>query len=178
LTLAEVSVVRNPAYVQSSIQARSLDIIDEPTINLTEEPKMSKEKQLKELRAMIDALAAEPEVEAVVEEVRAVEPEVDAKEVELRGVEQFIKGDMMAKEVRALTTGTQSITVPTVLSNTIIEKLVEEAALFGRAKGFQPVSGTLEVLREQSIGGATFIGEMEDATKADFTFDKLLDDCV
>jgi HK97 family phage major capsid protein/HK97 family phage prohead protease len=174
LTLAEVSVVRNPAYVQSSIQARSLDIIDEPTINLTEEPKMSKEKQLKELRAMIEALAVEPEVEAKEEEVRSVEPQVDPKELEMRGVEQFIKGDMLAPEVRALTTGSQSITVPTVLSNTIIEKLVEEAALFGRAKGFQPVSGTLEVLREQSIGGATFIGEMEDATKADFTFDKVI----
>ncbi|HDV4624385.1 TPA: phage major capsid protein, partial [Bacillus anthracis] len=32
---------------------------------------------------------------------------------------------------------------------------------------------TLEVLREKNIGDATFIGEMEDASMSDFTFDKV-----
>lgn len=175
INLAEVSVVRNPAYVQSNIQARSIEMVDEPTITLTEEPKMSKEKELKELRAQIEALEVETEVKAVeVKEVRAVEVEVDQNEVELRGVEQFMKGNVNAAEVRTLTTSTGAITIPVSLSNLIVERLVEQAPLFGRAKGFQPVSGTLEVLREASIGGATFIGEMEDATKADFTFDKIV----
>lgn len=171
LTLAEVSVVRNPAYVQSSIQARSIDIA-EPNINLTEETEMSKEKTLKELRAQLEALEAQVEVPAAeVAEVRAEVEEVN----ELRGVEEFLKGNMYAEEVRALTTGSQSITVPTVLSNTIIEKLVEQAALFGRAKGFQPTSGTLEVLREKAIGGATFIGEQENAVVDNtLEFDKVV----
>lgn len=182
LTLAEVSVVRDPAYIQSNIQARSMDVLNPEDVsfclqknqNEKAENNMSKEKTLAELRGQLEALenenrGNEPEVK---EEKRAVKE--SAGEVELRGVEKFLKGDMHSEEVRALTTGTQSITVPTVLSNTIVEKLVEEAQLFGRAKGFQPTSGTLEVLREQNIGGATFIGEMEDATKADFTFDKVV----
>ena len=176
ISLVEVSVVKNPAYVQSTIQARSIDIIDEPTINLTEEPTMDKEKQLKELRAQLEALETEQRAaEANAVEVRAEVPAVDEKEAELRGVEQFLKGDSMSPEVRALTTGNQAITIPTSLSNVIIEKLVEEAALFGRAKNFQPTSGTLEVLREQAIGGATFIGEQENA-EVDNTleFDKVV----
>jgi len=174
LTLAEVSVVRNPAYVQSSIQARSIDIIDEPTINLTEEPIMSKEKELKELRAKMEKLEAEARAEQeAATEVEVRDVEVDPTEAELRGVEQFLKGDIHGAEVRTMTTGTGAITVPTSLSNVIVEKLVEEAALFGRAKSFTPVSGTLEVLREKSIGDATFVGEMEDAGFSDFSFDKV-----
>lgn len=172
INLAEVSVVRNPAYIQSTIQARSIELVESPTITLTEEPKMSKEKEIKELRAQLQALEVTPEDNVKVEEVRAVE--VDKNEVELRGVEQFMKGNVNAEEVRTLTTSTGAITIPTSLSNLIVERLVEQAPLFGRAKGFQPVSGTLEVLREASIGGATFIGEMEDAAKADFTFDKIV----
>lgn len=175
INLVEVSVVKNPAYVQSTIQARSIDVIEEPQITITEEPKMSKEKTLKELRAQMEALEAEVRAEEkAAVEVRAEVP-ADEKETELRGVELFLKGQDHATEVRALTTGTQAITVPTSLSNVIIEKLVEEAALFGRAKGFQPTSGTLEVLREQAIGGATFIGEQENAAVDNtLEFDKVV----
>jgi HK97 family phage major capsid protein/HK97 family phage prohead protease len=171
--LAEVSVVRSPAYVQSSIQARSIELVEQPTITLTEEPIMSKEKQMKELRAQLEALEIESKEVSEAVEVRA-EVEVDQEAVELRGVEQFMKGNLQAEEVRTLTTSTGAITIPVSLSNTIVEKLVEQAPLFARAKGFQPVSGTLEVLRESDIGGATFIGEMENATTSDFTFNKIV----
>lgn len=142
--------------------------------NSTEEPIMSKEKELKELRAKMEAMEAEVRAEQeTAQEVEVRDVEVDQTEVELRGVEQFLKGDIHGAEVRTMTTGTGAITVPTSLSNVIVEKLVEEAALFGRAKSFTPVSGTLEVLREKNIGDATFIGEMEDASMSDFTFDKV-----
>ncbi|GAB6415573.1 phage major capsid protein [Bacillus cereus] len=174
IVLSEVSVVRNPAYVQSNIQARSLDVIEQPQINLMEENKMSKEKQLQELRNQL----AEMENEVRTEQEQANTEtsqlgEVDTEKNELRGVEQFIQGDIHSPEVRTMTTGTGAITVPTSLSNVIVEKLVEQAPLFKRAKGFTPVSGTLEVLREQNIGDATFVGEMEDASMDDFTFDKI-----
>ncbi|MED3578324.1 phage major capsid protein [Bacillus thuringiensis] len=174
LVLSEVSVVRNPAYVQSNIQARSLDVIDEPQINLMEDNNMSKEKQLKELREQMEQMEAEvrAEQEQANTETRQLGEE-DTKETELRGVEQFLKGDVHSAEVREMTTTTGAITVPTHLSNVIVEKLVEQAPLFQRAKGFTPVSGTLEVLREKEIGDATFIGEMEPAEKSDFTFDKI-----
>ena len=43
LLLAEVSAVRNPAYAQSEINARSIDIVDDPQITLTEEKEMFNE---------------------------------------------------------------------------------------------------------------------------------------
>lgn len=181
LTLAEVSVVRNPAYVQSSIQARSLEVTSEDELFLMhknnkkpmEETKMN-EKELKELRNKLEMAEARfKEENETAKEVEVRDVEVDSAEVELRGVEQFMKGDIHGAEVRTMTTGTGAITVPTSLSNVIVEKLVEQAALFGRAKGFTPTSGTLEVLREKNIGDATFVGEMEDASTADFTFDKV-----
>lgn len=181
LHLAEVSVVRNPAYVQSSIQARSIEVIETPVFfmekndkNEKEDVEMSKQKELKELRAQMEALENEVRAEEeTAQEVEVRNVEVDPTEVELRGVEQFLKGDIHGAEVRTMTTGTGAITVPTSLSNVIVEKLVEQAALFGRAKGFTPVSGTLEVLREKDIDEATFVGELEDAKKADFSFDKI-----
>ncbi|PGC57703.1 phage major capsid protein [Bacillus wiedmannii] len=174
LVLSEVSVVRNPAYVQSNIQARSLDVIEQPQINLMEDNIMSKEKQMQELRNQL----AEMENEVREEQAQANTEtrqlgEVDTEKNELRGVEQFLKGDIHSTEVREMTTTSGAITVPTSLSNVIVEKLVEQAPLFQRAKSFTPVSGTLEVLRENTIGDATFIGEMEDATMDDFTFDKI-----
>ncbi|MFC0469571.1 phage major capsid protein [Halalkalibacter kiskunsagensis] len=183
--LAEVSAVYSPAYVQSTIQARSIELVEaEPILideenqktNRNEEPKMSKEKTLKELRAQMEALEKEvKEAETAPVEVAEVRAEqIDTETVETRGVEEFIKGNMSAPETRALTTGNQAITIPTHLSQTIVEKLVEQASLFSRAKGFSPVSGTLEVLREQNIGGATFIGEMTNAEMSEFEFDKIV----
>ncbi|MFT7830044.1 phage major capsid protein [Priestia megaterium] len=184
LMLAEVSVVRNPAYVQSSIQARSLDCLSEDELFLMQknnedkvETIMSKEKQLKELRAMIDALANEPEVKAEVEEIRAVEPELNSKELETRAVEQFLR-KKVGEELRAVTggTGVGQMTVPTHISDLIVEKLYEVAPLFARTKNFTPVNGSLEILREQANGGSSavsWVGEMEDISKADFTMDKV-----
>jgi HK97 family phage major capsid protein len=142
---------------------------------------MSKEKTLKELRTQMEALEAEVRAEnGSAVEIREVEE--NQEEMEMRGVEQFIKGNTFAPEVRAMTAVSGSagaITVPVNLSNQIIEKLVEQAALFGRAKSFAPVSGNLEILRESNINSATFIGEMpsqaeQDALKSDFSFDKVV----
>lgn len=181
LYLSEVSVVRNPAYAQSSIQARSLDVKSEDELFLMQKNNNEKaenimtEKEIKEMRALLEKAEAEQRAGVVEEKTEKRATEVEDKEaIEIRGVEQFLRGNMLAPEVRELSTGTQSILVPTSISNHIVEKLVEQASLFGRAKTFQPVSGTLEVLREVNIDNATFIGEMENASKADFSFDKIV----
>ncbi|PGK45747.1 phage major capsid protein [Bacillus cereus] len=171
ILLSEVSVVKNPAYAQSNIQARSIDVVDEPQINLMEETQMSKEKTMQELRNQLEAMEQEQREEQA--QANTETRQLGEEDNELRGVEQFIQGDIHSPEVRTMTTGTGAITVPTSLSNVIVEKLVEQAPLFQRAKGFTPTSGTLEVLREQNIGDATFIGEMDPAQMSDFTFDKI-----
>lgn len=93
---------------------------------------------------------------------------------EVRGVEQFLRRQD-GEEVRAVTTGATpgSLTVPTHLSTMIVEKLFEVAQLFSRARTFTPVNGTLEVLREKTIGEAGFVGELANITSSDFTMDKV-----
>lgn len=111
-------------------------------------------------------------VEEKPEEVREVEQNL---EFEIRAVEQFLqRAD--GEEVRAVTAGAApgQLTVPTNLSNLIVEKLFEVAALFSRTRYFTPVNGTLEILREKTIGTAGFVGEMNTADMtSDFTMDKV-----
>lgn len=178
--LAEVSVVRNPAYVQSSIAARSIDIIDEPNITLTEEIPMekNKEKALKELRAQLETLEAEVREIPENVEVKEVRNEVvteSVEERENRAFEKFLQGEMNETEYRAVVTSSTpgSLSVPTNLSKFIVQKLFEVAPLFSRTRGFQPVSGNLDILREQTLGTAGFIGEMTNVTPNDFTMDKV-----
>lgn len=95
-------------------------------------------------------------------------------EFEKRAVEQFLRRQD-GEEVRAVTAGADpgKLTIPTHLSNLIIEKLFEVAQIFSRTRNFTPVNGTLEVLREQTIGTAGFVGELTNLTPSDFTMDKV-----
>lgn len=95
-------------------------------------------------------------------------------EFEVRAVEQYLR-KQDGEEVRAVTAGAApgSLTVPVNLSNLIIEKLFEVAQIFSRTRNFTPVNGTLEVLREQTIGEAGFVGELTNLSTSDFTMDKV-----
>lgn len=194
LRLFEVSAVKNPAYVQSSISARSLDIMsaDESflmqknkTNNPSEETNMTNLKAINEQRALLDAQEAELRGEAVqtVETRAGVQNTLSTEEFETRAIEQFLRGQegKELKELRAVTTtsnipngGTHNVTIPTHLSNVIVEKLTEYAPLFARTRNFTPVNGFLEVLREQTIGTAGFFGEMNaNNMTSDFSMDKI-----
>lgn len=111
--------------------------------------------------------------DVVIEDTEEREVEQDIK-YETRAVEQFLRKEN-GEEVRAVTAASEpgKLTVPTHLSNMIVEKLDEAAALFSRTRKFTPVSGVLEVLREQTHGTAGFVGELTDLTPNDFTMDKV-----
>ncbi|PGW18545.1 phage major capsid protein [Bacillus mycoides] len=96
------------------------------------------------------------------------------KEQETRAVEQFLR-KQEGEELRDVTTGKApgSLTIPTHLSNMIVEKLSESAPIFARTQNFTPVEGFLEILREKTIGTAGFVGEMQDVVANDFTMDKV-----
>jgi HK97 family phage major capsid protein len=104
-------------------------------------------------------------------EERSVEQNLD---FEIRAVEQFLR-KQDGEEVRQVTAGATpgSLLVPTNLSNLIVEKLFEVAPIFSRTRNFSPIAGVLEVLREQTIGTAGFVGEMTNITANDFTMDKV-----
>lgn len=112
------------------------------------------------------------------EEVREVEKDL---QYEKRAVEQFLRKqdgeelrEIKAEQRDVVTSAAPgSLTVPTNLSNLIIEKLFEVAPLFSRTRNFSPIAGVLEVLREQTLGTAGFVGEMTDIATSDFTMDKV-----
>lgn len=130
--------------------------------------------------------------EAILNEIRTINEQIGLKnktqrngeiimnhnqltqEQETRAVEQFLR-KQEGQELRDVTTGKApgSLTIPTHLSNLIVEKLSESAPIFSRTKNFTPVEGFLEILREKTIGTAGFVGEMQDVVANDFTMDKV-----
>ncbi|PGA38107.1 phage major capsid protein [Bacillus toyonensis] len=96
------------------------------------------------------------------------------KEQELRGMEQFLRREH-GEEVRAMQTGMEpgKILMPTHLSNQIVEKLNEYAPIFARTRNFTPVNGFLEILREDNIGSAGFVGESSSLKTSDFSMNKI-----
>ncbi|ENB9402999.1 phage major capsid protein [Bacillus cereus] len=220
LALYECSIVSDPAYEDSTIEARSSDIrqnIEIPNfeergqkimkLNSMSVKQLNEYKQelLEESQQIDDKVETENRSittserlrqEAIWDKVQEVKKQIQSvesrnlsqrkeeiimtntqftKEQETRAVEQFLR-KQDGEEVRAVTTGATpgSLTVPTHLSNMIVEKLAESAPLFSLTKNFTPVSGFLEVLREHTIGTAGFFGEMNTANMAnDFTMTKI-----
>lgn len=153
---------------------------------LTEEENTDYEAKMAEVRSLektIELLEkrAEEDAQVEVEERKEEQPMEEKREItleeeqanEIRAIEDFIKGKI-TDEVRAMSTSTNGgITIPTHLYNDIIKKLYEVAPLFAKARRFTPVSGVLEILKEGTLGNAAFVGEMENITATDFTFEKV-----
>lgn len=209
LELFEVSVVKDPAYSQSSISARGIDVVEDVEVPAEAKKKIVRNIQEMSRKALIElrndlfeqsqsyetrGLTEEQEYEQLKSQIRDIEiqlKKIDKKEVrnmievevltpndvkvETRGFEEFLKGNLYSEEVRAITTGTApgQLTVPTSISDQIIKKLEEVAPLFALSKQFPSAHGYLEVLKETGIGGAQWLGEMENATPADFTMSKV-----
>jgi len=96
------------------------------------------------------------------------------QEQEVRALEQFIR-KTGGEELRSMEAGSEpgKIVVPTHLSNVIIEKLSENAPIFARTRNFTPVNGFLDILREDNMGTAGFVGEMKELEKSDFSLNKV-----
>ncbi|WP_220388964.1 phage major capsid protein [Bacillus nitratireducens] len=202
LELTEISAVRFPAYVQSSIQARSMEIVEEINIegdisemNITELKNTRKEiinqgkqlkaekrkrdldefekaelrdlsKQLKEIEAQIE-ISTEDEQRHIVEIPEETSNEPSAEQ---RAIESVLKGEMN-DEVRALATNTSTgaYLVPTTVSDHIVKIVHHEGNLFSRTNQYETVSGFLELLREDTLGTAGFIGEWDNININDFS---------
>ncbi|QIZ45268.1 phage major capsid protein [Bacillus sp. RZ2MS9] len=219
LALYECSIVSDPAYEDSTIEARSNDIrqdVEVPYLEERNQKIMNLEnmnlKQLKERKQELLFEANEIEQsktteqrsftpseqlrqEAILNEVQKIKEQIEsvesrnlsqrkeetimtnqlnAFEKEKRGLEQFLRRED-GEEVRSITTGATpgSLTIPSTISDYIVEKLGEFAPLFGRTQNFSPVSGKLEVLREKSIGTAGWFGEGQNINLSDYTMDKI-----
>lgn len=171
LFLAEVSAVRNPAYAQSEINARSIDIVDDPQINL------SKETENNMFDTKVNDVYRQKLENFDNNSVAVRNNELTDEEKEIRGFEQFLRKQDGAevRELRAMTTTTGAIMIPTHLHNAVVEKMYEVAPIFRHTRNFKPFNGKLEVLAEKDMGkAATFIGEMQDIVPEDFTISKVM----
>lgn len=134
-------------------------------------------RELNETIDMIEKRNAQETVETIKIEKREDNTEMENKEInikerEIRAIEQLIKG-MPGEELREMTTTSNSEVIPTHLYDEVIELLDEVAPIFNEVPKLTPVSGTLEILKEKTLGQAGFVGEAESLTPEDFNFDKV-----
>lgn len=94
------------------------------------------------------------------------------KDMETRGIEQFLRKEA-GEEVRAMNMTSGGALMPVHLYGEIIEKIFEVAPLFAKTRLFTPVNGQLDILAEDDIEKATFVGDMENLTANDFTTKKV-----
>lgn len=135
-------------------------------------------RQLNETIEIFEKRQKEDTVETVkIEEKEEVKEdmenrEMSLKEKELRALDQFIKNEA-GEELREMTTANSGAVVPTHLYDEIIELLDEVAPLYAEVPKLTPVAGTLEILKEKTIGQGAFVGESDNLTAQDFQFDKV-----
>lgn len=134
LELVEVSVVKNPAYTQSTIAARGIDVVED--VKIPAELLANNEKEERMTTSMIK-----------------INENADAKELE-----KIIRG-----ESRSLnTTADGGALIPENVANEIVLKMENISPVFGQARKFTSVTGNLKVARENDAIVAGFVGEGND----------------
>ncbi|PGE55215.1 phage major capsid protein [Bacillus wiedmannii] len=154
LELFEVSVVKNPAYSQSTIAARGIHLVKD--IEVPKEVKAC--NQLKEKREMEKTV-----IRYGIEERTSEQLEVERFESFVMGKQNGQERDMNENrnsEVRYNTTGTAGgAVIPESVHNQVIKKVEEYSPIFEMARKFPSVAGTLTIAREDSLDDAGFVGE-------------------
>lgn len=145
LELFEISVVRNPAYSQSTISARGIELINEveiPNNVLIDENIQEERNKMKT--------------------VHTYDVDYKNKADEIRNYEIKSFNDFVGGEERALqTAGGGHAVIPETVADIIVEKLSEDSQVFRKAKKFPSVSGTLKIPKEAANGIGSFVGEGE-----------------
>ncbi|MFD4819536.1 phage major capsid protein [Peribacillus butanolivorans] len=148
LELFEVSVVRDPAYSQSTIAARGIDLVEEvkvPSDVIQNENKKQEERN--------NNMKTEHRYVRTNEELKKEERNADYEDFT-----SFIR------EKRALQgTVEGSNLVPQTVADLVVKKMEETSPVFARAKKFPSVYGSLKIAREDDFNfEAGFVGEGQD----------------
>nr|WP_239500267.1 phage major capsid protein [Bacillus pseudomycoides] len=139
LLLYEVSVVKDPAYSQSTIAARGINLVEEVEIPSLAETKKEEEKQKME-KTEFRYVSNKNEVEL-------------RKETEIREFNETFRnlpGNM--------TSGNEAV-IPQIVADMIVEKLAETSPVFARARKIPSASGSVKIPRETAVGVGMFVGE-------------------
>ncbi|MDG0062107.1 phage major capsid protein [Priestia sp. P5] len=141
LELFEVSAVRNPAYMSSSISARGIDIIE----NISVPKEISEYSNNKEERNNM----------------------MEITEKRNNEFEQILKGETRSLQM----TAQAGAIIPQNVHDEIILKMEETSPVFAKARKLQSVAGTLRVTRENDGVVAGFVGEGEALTEGQIGFE-------
>ncbi|CDQ21226.1 phage major capsid protein [Halobacillus karajensis] len=144
LELFEVSVVKNPAYSQSTIAARGIDLVEEVKVP----------SNVKVANIETDYYKSNQEDKYMKTEHRYGNDYRNKREERKLEVREF------NKSLRSLGTmsGHEAV-IPEVVSEMIVEKLEESSQVFAKARKVPSVSGSVKIPRETSVGLASFVGE-------------------
>ncbi|WP_430007566.1 phage major capsid protein [Metabacillus idriensis] len=150
LDLFEISVVRDPAYSDSTIAARGIDLVTEVDIPVS---KIKKEEQNKMKTVYRYGTTNKNEAE-------------EKRTLDNKAFNAYVAGDV--QEARALglqTVAGNGAVIPEAVADIIVEKLEESSPVFARARKFPSVHGRLKVARETSTGVGSFVGEGQPLTE-------------
>ncbi|PGT19312.1 phage major capsid protein [Bacillus cereus] len=138
MELFEVSVVKDPAYSQSTIASRGISLIEDVEIPSLAENKKEEEKKMKKT------------------EFRYVS---NKNEVELRKETEIREFNDSFRDLQ-LTSGNEAV-IPTAVADMIVEKLEETSPVFARARKIPSASGSVKIPRETAVGVGMFVGEAQ-----------------
>jgi HK97 family phage major capsid protein/HK97 family phage prohead protease len=143
MELFEVSVVKNPAYSQSTIAARGIDLIEEVEIPSLAEYKKEEEKNKMEKT-----------------EFRYGNYK---NEVELRKETEIREFNDSFRDLQK--TSGNEVLIPQTVADMIVEKLEETSPVFAHARKIPSASGSVKIPRETAVGVGMFVGEAQNLSE-------------
>lgn len=143
MELLEVSVVKNPAYSQSTIAARGINLIEKVEIPSLAEYKIEEEKHTMEKTEF---------------RYGSYKNEVEFQKVtEIREFNESFRN-------LQLTSGNEAV-IPQAVADLIVEKLEETSPVFARARKIPSASGSVKIPRETAVGVGMFVGESQNLSE-------------
>jgi HK97 family phage major capsid protein/HK97 family phage prohead protease len=184
LELFEVSVVKDPAYSQSTIAARSIELIEEPEINVEEKEErelpneikvfqleVAIEKQKNQIRSTKSVLEYNPESSVFKTVLERENNKLSELTNELRQLQEKQEEQEMKNEERALQ-GSTVVPKETQIDS-VVKKVVSTSSVFSKARKVEFTGSEMKIPYETALDEATFVNEGADATETAFNLDNL-----
>lgn len=154
LELFEVSVVKDPAYSQSTIAARGIDLVEEVEIP-DEIEKNNQPKGKRDMEKTVTKYGIEKRTEGQLDVER-----FESYVLDQRNVEKINENESRSEGETFNTTGnTGGALIPESVHEQIVQKIEERSPIFEMARKFPSVEGELTIAREDSLDDAGFVGE-------------------
>ncbi|MBS4194355.1 phage major capsid protein [Lederbergia citri] len=166
LELFEVSVVKNPAYSQSTIAARSIEIIDQPEIHVEEEKEERNiHKEILQQIKTVDVAERMLKLDSENSAYRNLVDKEKKKLEELRAEKEKMEEDTMNEETRVLQKAEDGI--PSTGIGEIAKGLEHESNVYALARKIPFEGDSMKIPQETAFGDAEFVGEGKNVRDVD-----------